>query len=59
MAEPGLPDPRDLLSINQAVAYVGVSRRTIYNWLAQGKLETVRTAGGALRIVRASLVRAS
>jgi excisionase family DNA binding protein len=29
---------------------VGVSRRTIYNWIASGKVEYVRTAGGSVRI---------
>jgi excisionase family DNA binding protein len=29
---------------------VGVSRRTIYNWIAAGKVEYVRTAGGSIRI---------
>ena len=28
----------------------GVSRRTIYNWIASGKIEYVRTAGGSVRI---------
>jgi excisionase family DNA binding protein len=36
---------------------VGVSRRTIYNWLAGGKLEYVRTAGGSVRIFVDSLWR--
>jgi excisionase family DNA binding protein len=34
----------------KACEIVGVSRRTIYNWLASGKLEYVRTAGGSVRI---------
>lgn len=29
---------------------VGVSRRTIYNWMASGKVQYVRTAGGSVRI---------
>jgi excisionase family DNA binding protein len=41
---------RELLSIAQAMARVGVSRRSIYNWLSAGKLEYVRTAGGSIRI---------
>jgi excisionase family DNA binding protein len=36
---------------------VGVSRRTIYNWIAGGKVEYVRTAGGAVRIFTDSLWR--
>jgi excisionase family DNA binding protein len=41
---------RRAVSIMKACEIVGVSRRTIYNWLASGKLEYVRTAGGSVRI---------
>ena len=41
---------RQTLSILQACAHVGVSRRTIYNWINSGKVEYVRTAGGSVRI---------
>src|SRR5438876_9661903 len=34
----------------KACELVGVSRRTIYNWLSSGKIEYVRTAGGSARI---------
>ncbi|MDQ3486351.1 MAG: excisionase family DNA-binding protein [Acidobacteriota bacterium] len=34
----------------KACELVGVSRRTIYNWIAGGKIEYVRTAGGSVRI---------
>ena len=34
----------------KACELVGVSRRTIYNWIAGGKVEYVRTAGGSIRI---------
>ena len=34
----------------KACELVGVSRRTIYNWLSAGKIEYVRTAGGSVRI---------
>lgn len=47
--------PRRTLSINQACLRVDVCRRTIYNWLSSGKLEYVRTAGGAVRIFEDSL----
>lgn len=49
--------PDRTVSIPQACARVGVCRRTIYNWLAAGKLEYVRTAGGSIRIVEESLWR--
>ena len=43
------PD-RKTISIKKASELVGVSRRTIYNWIASGKVEYVRTAGGSVRI---------
>jgi excisionase family DNA binding protein len=36
---------------------VGVSRRTIYNWISAGKVEYVRTAGGSIRIFADTLWR--
>jgi excisionase family DNA binding protein len=51
-------DQRHTVSIVQACAQVGVSRRTIYNWIASGKVEYVRTAGGAVRIFTDTLWRA-
>lgn len=41
---------RQTVSIARAGELVGVSRRTIYNWIAGGKVQYVRTAGGAIRI---------
>ena len=41
---------RKTISIMKACELVGVSRRTIYNWLSAGKIEYVRTAGGSVRI---------
>lgn len=41
---------RKAVSIMKACELVGVSRRTIYNWIASGKVEYVRTAGGSVRI---------
>ena len=48
---------RRAISIAQACASVGVSRRTIYNWMSAGKVQYVRTAGGAVRIYEDSLWR--
>ena len=48
---------RQAVSIMKAAQLVGVSRRTIYNWLASGKLEYIRTAGGSVRIFVDSLWR--
>ena len=46
---------RQTLSIMKACEVVGVSRRTIYNWMAGGKVQYVRTAGGSVRIFAHSL----
>jgi excisionase family DNA binding protein len=44
-----------LLTIKQACALMGVSRRTIYNWMAHGFLEVRRSVGGRPYIVESSL----
>lgn len=49
---------RETVSIARAGELVGVSRRTIYNWIADGKVQYVRTAGGAIRIFSDTLWRA-
>lgn len=41
---------RPTVSILKACEIVGVSRRTIYNWIHAGKVEYRRTAGGSIRI---------
>ncbi len=41
---------RTTVSIRQACDLLDVSRRTIYNWIANGKVERIRTAGGSVRI---------
>ena len=48
---------RQTVSIMKACEMVGVSRRTIYNWINSGKVEYVRTAGGSVRIFADSLWR--
>jgi excisionase family DNA binding protein len=48
---------RKTISIMKACELVGVSRRTIYNWMAAGKIQYVRTAGGAVRIFEDTLWR--
>ena len=48
---------RKTISIMKACELVGVSRRTIYNWIASGKIEYVRTAGGSVRIFVDTLCR--
>jgi excisionase family DNA binding protein len=49
-AETAMMIERKTISIMKACELVGVSRRTIYNWIASGKVEYVRTAGGSVRI---------
>lgn len=49
---------RRIVSIMQACEMVGVSRRTIYNWIAAGKVEYLRTASGTIRIYADTLFRA-
>ncbi|MGE0363041.1 MAG: excisionase family DNA-binding protein [Vicinamibacterales bacterium] len=41
---------RQTISIAKACELVGVSRRTLYNWIATGKVEFTRTAGGSIRL---------
>ena len=48
---------RQTVSIMKACEAVGVSRRTIYNWISAGKVEYVRTAGGSIRLFTDSLWR--
>jgi excisionase family DNA binding protein len=48
---------RKAISIMKACELVGVSRRTIYNWISAGKVDYVRTAGGSVRIFVDSLWR--
>ena len=50
---------RQTVSIMKACEVVGVSRRTIYNWISAGKVEYVRTAGGSIRIFADTLWRSS
>ena len=50
MASEAMFVDRKTTSIMKACELVGVSRRTIYNWISSGKVEYVRTAGGSVRI---------
>jgi len=43
------------VSIDQAAGILGVSRRTVYNRIRTGRLQTVRTLGGSQRVLVASL----
>jgi excisionase family DNA binding protein len=39
------------VSIDHAAELLGVSRRTIYNRIREGRLQTIRTLGGSLRVL--------
>jgi excisionase family DNA binding protein len=51
------PEPRlgRSVTIDQAAALLGVSRRTIYNRIRDGRLRTVRTLGVSQRVLVQSL----
>ena len=46
--------PRTLL-VNQAAELLGVSRRTVYNRIRDGRLRTIRTRGGSQRVLLESV----
>ncbi len=48
-------DGREIVTIKQACEIVGVSRRTMYNWINAGKVQYIRTAGGHIRIFKFTL----
>jgi excisionase family DNA binding protein len=43
------------VTIDQAATLLHVSRRTIYNRIRDGKLQTIRTIGGSQRVLVSSL----
>ena len=43
------------VSIDQAAHLLNVSRRTIYNRIRDGRLQTIRTLGGSQRVLVESL----
>lgn len=48
---------RQAVSINKARQLTGLSRRAMYDWIAKGKVEYVRTAGGSIRIFVDTLLK--
>jgi excisionase family DNA binding protein len=48
-----------VVTVNEACAIVGVTRRTMYTWINSGKLKYVRTPSGRIRIYRESLLVAA
>lgn len=49
--------PVELVTIIQASLLSKVSRKTIYNWIAQEKVHAFKTAGGQIRLCVNSLIR--
>jgi excisionase family DNA binding protein len=47
------------VSLEHAASLLGVSRRTIYNRIRDGRLLTVRTLGGSQRVLSASMASLS
>jgi excisionase family DNA binding protein len=43
------------VTIDQAASLLQVSRRTIYNRIREGKLQTIRTIGGSQRVLLSSV----
>src|ERR1700694_3655 len=43
------------ISLDHAAELLGVSRRTIYNRIREGRLQTIRTLGGAQRVLLDSI----
>jgi excisionase family DNA binding protein len=39
------------VSLDHAARMLGVSRRTIYNRIREGRLQTIRTLGGSQRVL--------
>jgi len=43
------------VSLDQAAELLGVSRRTVYNRIREGRLQTIRTRGGSQRVLLESV----
>jgi excisionase family DNA binding protein len=43
------------VSLEHAARILGVSSRTVYNWIRAGRLQTIRTIGGSQRVLLDSL----
>jgi excisionase family DNA binding protein len=48
---------RETLTVTAACQRMGVSRRTLYNWMDAQRVEWLRTAGGTRRVFADSLWR--
>lgn len=55
MPEPQTPTVGRSVSIDAAAMLLHVSRRTVYNRIRDGKLQTIRTLGGSQRVLVESM----
>ena len=57
-SSPG-PEPRlgRSVSLDDAAQLLGVTRRTVYNRIRSGRLQTIRTLGGSQRVLLESITR--
>ena len=55
MAQEFQPRVGRSVSIEQAAALLGVSRRTVYYRIRDGRLRTIRTLGGSQRVLMDSV----
>lgn len=51
-----LPE-KNLLRPDEVAEYFSVTKRTVYIWIAEKKLDVELTPGGSLRIKRESILR--
>jgi excisionase family DNA binding protein len=55
-SNPGSPDHRErTVLINEAAERLGVSRRTVYYRISDGRLQTIRTRCGSQRVLLSSI----
>jgi excisionase family DNA binding protein len=55
-SNPGSPDQRErTVLINEAAERLGVSRRTVYYRISDGRLQTIRTRCGSQRVLLSSI----
>ena len=53
--DPFAPDAVRSLSVDRACRVLGVSRRTVYYWIKDGRLQTTRTRMGSQRVMTDSV----
>jgi excisionase family DNA binding protein len=53
--DPATPQLGRSVTIDQAALLLGVSRRTVYYRIREGRLRTIRTLGGSQRVLVESL----